>query len=442
MARRATTVLAAVLVAGAFGAAVAAAAPRTFRVSAPADADSDGASGNPQINATGRFVAYESAATNLAPDPDGPVRDIFVTDTRRGTTRLVSYGLAGAGADGPSFDPALNHGGGIIAFASNATNLVNNDLNGVEDVFVQKPSSMVRASVAASSGGDANGPSTEPDISADGRYVAFVSSATNLVSGDTNGVADVFVRDLVLGLTARVSVGPGGRQANGPSGAPAISADGHVVSFASAADNLVSRDSNHVRDVFVRDSRRHRTEIVSVSSTHHQQDRAVAAPFQQVSDLSADGRYVVFDSDATNLVPGDANRRTDVFVRDRLKRLTRLESENSAGFQGDNDSFLPAITPNARLIAFASFASNLVGVDAPGQDTFVRDARANRIALIDVGASGQRRGPERRHQLLERPSVSDGGRIGVFTSTANGLVPGDHNGLADVFVRILRYPRR
>ena len=168
-----------------------------------------------------------------------------------------------------------------------------------------------RVSVAGD-GTQANDPSYSSAISADGRYVAFQSDASNLVPGDTNQARDVFVRDLRSGTTRRVSVATGGTQANDPSYSPAISADGRYVAFESNASNLVTGDTNHSFDVFVRDFRSGTTQRVSVAS-----DGTQANGDSYGQAISADGRYVTFDSDASNLVPGDTNHRTDVFVHDR-----------------------------------------------------------------------------------------------------------------------------
>jgi Tol biopolymer transport system component len=411
---------------------------RTLRV----HPNADGPSFNPVLSASGRVVAFHSEATNLGPaDRNGKVLDIYSVDRTNGFVRLVSRGLGNTPADGPSFDPAITRFGGGIAFASSATNLVSQDTNGVVDIFargIDRPA----ARVSIGSGGvQANGPSGNPDISRDGRYVVFESRASNLVPGDTNGKPDIFVRDLFAGTTTLVSVARGGGPANGTSGSAAISSNGRVVSFSSHASNLVRRDRNGITDVFVRVIPEGRTELVSVSSRGRQQNRSVRKGFTQISDVSGDGRYVAFDSDASTLVRGDRNRRTDVFVRDRRRDLTTLESENNRGFQGNNDSFAPVITPNGRFVAFESLATNLFPNDQPGEDIFVRDRRLDATTTVKVAGNGAPRGPEADSQLLQRPSISSSATVAAFASTARNLIVGDTNGIQDIFVRLMDPPR-
>lgn len=412
-------------------------APRTVMASRAADgAQSNGASEHPSLSPSGRGIAFDTTATNIAPgDSNGAVRDVVAIDGTTGQRRVVS-----AGGDGPSTNPVIAAGGQIVAFVSAASNLVPGDTNGVPDIFVRDGNGPIRLVSAAPDGTPANRPSSEPDISRNGRFVVFTSEASNLVPGDTNGRPDVFRRDLLTGKTIRISVTNKGAQANEGSGAPAISADGSVVSFASKASNLVGRDTNHVPDVFVRDIPEHRTERVSVSTAGIQQNKAVIAPFSQVSDLSRDGRFVVFDSDATNLVPRDENRRTDVFRRDRKTGRTELVSVSSTGFEGNNDSFEPTITPNGRFIAFESFASNLARHDGPREDIFVRDTVLGTTTIVNVPADGGQRAPELVKQLLQRPALSESGAVASFVSTAPNLVRPDDNGAGDVFTRLLAPP--
>ncbi len=265
------------------------------------------------------------------------------------------------------------------------------DTNGVSDAFVYERLSGTTERVSVSStGAEANGTSFAPAISADGRFVAFSSDATNLVPGDTNGQTDVFVRDRCLtngvpvaGCTAkteRVSVSSSRAQGNGDSSTPVLSADGRLVAFASEADDLVIGDTNHAFDVFVHDGMTGMTERVSVDSTGAQANAASIEHFCPA--LSADGRFVAFESDATNLVPGDTNGTTDVFVRDRLAATTDRVSVDSAGAQANDRSDFPAISADGSVVAFVSTASNLVPDDTnvcgsfmtPGScpDLFVR----------------------------------------------------------------------
>ena len=184
----------------------------------------------------------------------GEDQDLFVHDRHNGTTRRVSIGLGGAEANGTSFDPALSADGRFVVFNSGASNLVPGDTNGTNDVFLHDLQTGATRRVSRGLGGaEADGASFEPAISADGRIVAFTSFASNLVLGDTGIASDVFVSDSHTGRIRRVSVGPGGIEGNSTSAQPSISADGRVVAFSSRASNLVpATDTNELFDVFVR----------------------------------------------------------------------------------------------------------------------------------------------------------------------------------------------
>ncbi len=208
-----------------------------------------------------------------------------------------------------------------------------------------------------------------PSISADGRYIAFTSSASNLVPGDTNRNSDVFVHDTVTGTTSRVSIDSDGHQANGSSWHPSISADGRHIAYGSRASNLVAGDSNGRDDVFVHDTVTGTTRRVSIDSNGNQASSDLEAP-----SISADGRYIAFTSQASNLVAGDTNGADDVFVHDTLTGTTRRVSTNSDGDQANASSMDPRISANGRYIAFYSYASNLVPGDTNGKlDVFVYD---------------------------------------------------------------------
>lgn len=382
---------------------------RTLRVSTD-----PGPSRDPVISTDGRHVAFVTA--------DGPSSHVVVLDRTTGVRRRVTEG-----ADGSSGAPAISGDGAIVAFESAATNLTPSaaDANGAADVFVRDRRGPVERVTAGS------GPSTAPDLSADGNLVIFSSEAADLVPGDTNGRADVFVFDRRSRTTRLISRGPDGRPLPGRSGTPAISGDGRFVVFESEVAD--------VAQVFVAELSTGRVERVSVSSREVPQDRAVAAPFRMSPDISRDGRYVVWESDAANLVREDINRRTDVFLRDRLRGRTTLVSAASSGIQGDNDSFSPRISPSGKAIAFQSFASNLVppSEDGPREDVFVRDLRHGTTTIASITSSGARRAAELTGPILQRPAIGNDATLAAFTSSAPNLVAGDGNGTSDVFVRLM-----
>ena len=415
---------------------------RTLRASIGFDgSQADGPSQNPFLSSTGRVLALDTSATNVFEgDANGAVRDVVKIDLSTGGRRLISASPAEGGANGPSTAPVTSADGNRVVFVSEASNLVADDTNGVADLFVRDGGGdLVRVSLGAD-GVEANGPSYQPDLSENGRILTFTSDASNLDVDDTNNAPDVFVRDLDVGVTKRVSIGPEG-QGNARSSQPAISADGKVIAFESGASNLVPEDTNGIADVFVIDLTRAELERVSISSNNRQQEKAVIPPFTQVPDISGDGRYVVFDSDSTRLVPNDTNGRTDVFMHDRTDSTTELISASTANVQGNNDSFAPRIVPDGEFVAFQSLATNLTpGDDGPREDIFVRDVKRDATSVVNVPNDGSARAPELVPQLLQRPVLSNDGRVAAFASTSPNLVAGDDNGVSDVFIRRLDPP--
>jgi Tol biopolymer transport system component len=392
----------------------------------PNGAEADGDSFNPVISVDGRFVAFHSSASNLVPSDTNSAPDVFVRDRRRGVTSRASVRTGGAQVDDASFDSAISADGRFIAFWSFATNLVAGDRNGLTDVFVHDRQMGVTRRVSVGRGGaEGDGDSSGASISADGRFVAFCSTASNLVPGDLIGRGDIFVRDRRSGVTHLVTIGASGAPSNDLSCAPSISANGRFVAFQSFASNLVPGDTNGLMDVFVRDRDLRLTRRVSVRSLGGQASDQSGRP-----DISADGRFVAFDSAASDLVPNDTNDDGDVFVRDRRMGVTRRVSVGPDGGQADGTSFIADITTDGRFVAFLSVATNLVPGDTNGiTDVFVRD-RSTSVTRRVSGRQGA------LPDIVDKPvSLSADGRFVVFTSVADSLVPGDTNGLLDVFVR-------
>lgn len=269
-----------------------------------------------------------------------------------------------------------------------------------------------------------------PSVSADGRYVVFSSTASNLVAGDTNKASDVFVRDRRTGTTRRVSVSSAGTQADrGSNTAPlAVSADGRYVVFASPATNLVAGDRSDASDVFRRDMTTGRTALVSRSSTGLQSNRSSEYP-----RMTPDGRYVAFTSTATNFVPGPTGLQYEVFLRDLRTGTTSWVSTRRSGGAATRGSFLQSLSADARYIAFTSDSTDLVPGDTNGSsDVFIRDRRTGTLRR----ASGTGTGTQADSGSADGALSADGSRI-AFTSLADNLVAGDSNGVADVFLRVL-----
>ena len=331
--------------------------------------EADGASGDAALSADGRFVVFTSLATNLvAGDGNGRV-DVFVHDRVTGATERVSVDSSGAEADADCLDPVISADGRFVAFDSAATNLVANDGAGV-DVFVRDRQAGTTARVSVdSSGAESNGDCTLPSISGDGSLVAFVSTASNLVAGDLNGVQDAFVHDRGSGATERVSVDSSGVEANDRSFHVALSEDGQVAAFDTSATNLDALDDSNPLNVvvFAHDRATGATERVSVGS-----GGTLTSLDSTLGSVSADGRIVAFAS-AGILVGDDSGAFWDVFVHDRLTGITSRVSVDSAGAEADGASSLPAITPDGKSVAFSSDAANLVAGDGNGSgDVFVR----------------------------------------------------------------------
>ena len=386
----------------------------------------------PAISADGRFVAFEirppptwSAATATAD------YDVFVHDRQTGATERVSVATGGTEATGgDSYVPVISADGRFVAFYSTATNLVSGDTNGVADVFVHDRQTGTTERVSVATGGaQGNDQSYLPAISADGRFVAFESHANVLVGGDTNGAYDIFVRDRQTGTTERVSVATGGTEATGGNSvAPAISADGRFVAFESAATDLVGGDTNGKTDVFVHDRQTGTTERVSVATGGGQATGGNSA----AAAVSADGRFVAFDSAATNLVGGDTNGTSDIFVHDRQTGTTERVSVATGGGQATGGNFNAAISADGRFVAFNSNASDLVGGDTnAASDVFVRDRQTGTTERMSVATDGsQATGGD-----STAPAISADGRFVAFDSAATNLVAGDTNAVDDVFVR-------
>ena len=353
--------------------------------------------------------------------------DVFLHDRGTGATTRVSVATGGGQASHDSSQAVMSYDGRYVAFTSLAVNLVAGDSNRATDVFVHDRATGATTRVSVATGGfEAKVDSFLPDLSGDGRFVAFASAA-DLVAGDTNGLVDVFVHDRLQGTTTRTSIGNGGVQATGGiSRSPALSADGRYVAFESGAPNLAPRDANMATDVFVHDTRMYQRRRISISTGGGQASSSSLRP-----SLSAEGRYVAFESYAPNLVAGDTNGEYDVFVHDRVTGETTRVSVATGGRQATGRSLAPSMSGDGRYVAFESSAPDLVPGDTNGvYDVFVHDRVTGETTRVSVDSLGT----QAAGLFSSAPALSADGRYVAFMSAAPNLVAGDTNNVYDVFV--------
>ncbi len=390
-------------------------------------AQANGSSGSGGISADGRYVMFDSTASNLVSGDTNAAQDVFVRDLNTATTERVSVSSTGAQANAGSGLASISADGHVVAFTSSASNLVPGDTNGVPDIFVRNlVTGMTQRVSVSSTGAQANGGSSYATLSGDGNLVGFSSAASNLVRGDTNNDNDLFVHNVTTGATERVNMSSTGAQADiGTSAWVHISSDGRFVAFSSAAP-LVAGDTNHRGDVFERNLVTGTTVRVSVSSTGAQ----VSKPSNAMG-ISADGSVVVFFSDASRLVRHDTNHQYDVFVHNRGTSRTRRVSISNSGAQAHLSSTVAAISADGTIVAFESAATNLDGADSNGRwDIFVRNRVLHRTWRVSVSSS-----EVQANGASYLPAISADGRFVTFQSEASNLVKGDTNGVFDIFVR-------
>lgn len=384
----------------------------------------------PSISYDGRWIAFDSTASNLVPGDSNGLIDGFLVDRWNGTVARITVSSLGAQANDTAGDVFISGDASAIAFDSLASNLVPLDLNGTVDTFVHVRATGVTERVSVDSAGvEGNGPSFIPSLSADARHVAFRSKATNLTAGDTNAKDDCFVRDRLLGTTERVSVSSSGVQGNGHSNEPELSGDGRYVVFQSHAANFDGLDANGLADLYLRDRLLATTVLVSRtpagSAGNGESINAV---------ISHDGARIAFESSAEDLAP-DGNGLRDAFVWERATGLCARVSKGVGGAQPNGDSYLACISPDGRWVGFYSDASNLVVGDTNGQtDFFVVDLTTGSLQRESV-SSGGAQGSATAGGGATFAGLSWGARVAVFESQHSNLVPLDLNSSRDIFAR-------
>lgn len=405
-----------------------AAPPPTILVSVNTDgAAGDNASVAPSISSSGNRIAFQSFADDLVAGDDNEFSDVFVRDVKKDTTERVSVDRSGHDANAGSFGSSISANGRYVAFQSDASDLVAGDGNGVNDVFVRDLRTDRTERISA--GIKANDPTRRVDgasISGNGRLVTFQVSV-----GSPASSTEIYVRDRVAHSTSKVSVSTTGGQADGSSWQPRISRNGVYVAFISTATNLVEAETTGSGDVFRRDLAAHRTVLVSKDRFGGPADDSAlgGAPA-----ISADGRYVVFHDQASDLVADDTNGEPDVFRRDMTtKKTVRVsvtsDEEQVSGF-GSFHTVGMGISDGGRYVAFSSDFSFLTDNDTNGQpDVFLRDVAAGTTTLVSAGMDSKS-----PNGYSIQPSITGTGCFVTFSSFADGITDDDTNdGIDDIF---------
>ena len=385
----------------------------------------------PSISANGRFVTFSSAATNLVAGDTNGVADVFLHDRATGETTRVSLANGGGQATGgQSTASAITDDGRYIAFLSEATNLVAGDTNGVRDAFLHDRESSTTTRISVSTGGvEGDQNAFEVAMGSGNRYIGFASSATTMVAGDTNGTPDIFLHDTTTAVTNRESVASGGTEGTGGTSSQSVSltADGTILVFFTDNSNLVGGDTNGTNDVFLRRPGSNNTERVSIVTGGAQGTGGDALG----AVISGDGGIVAFQASMTNLVAGDTNGTQDIFVHETSTGTTTRVSVSSGGAEATGSSFAPAVNLDGRYVAFVSGAANLVAGDTNGvNDVFLHDRQTAVTSRMNVSLSG---GAEANGASATVKLSRDCPHI-AFDSAGTNLVAGDTNGSGDVFV--------
>jgi PKD repeat protein len=389
-------------------------------------AEANGSSINPSVSADGRYAVFESTASNLIDGDLNNSSDIFLVDTANGTIQRISEPAGGGDASGSSNNPSISANGQFIVFESFAPNLVANDTNNAVDIFIydRLSQSLERVSVA-SNNTEGNSHSFSPSVSADGRFVTFYSISSNLAAGDNNRAVDVFVRDRNSGETRIVSTDSNGNPGNMASWQPVISADGQFIAFSSNASNLVSGDTNGVQDIFLYEMSS--TNITMLSKAN---DGTPGNALSAYPAISASGDYVVFESDASNLVSGDGNGLTDVFVADVLQSSVTRISITTDGGDSNAPAYQPRISQDGRFVSYYTYASNIVQPDPNDvEDVFLYDQHTGAIDMITRTAAGE---PSNGSSFTA--ALNSDGLYVITSSLASNFDPADTNDLEDIYL--------
>jgi Tol biopolymer transport system component len=383
------------------------------------------------ISGNGRYIAFTSAAADLVPDDTNNHTDIFVKDRSTGVLERVSVNASGGQASGVSsqgytgsFDSSISADGRYVAFASAANNLIPDDLNNRTDIFVKdRQTGAVRLVSVTSAGVQASGECTDPDISADGRYVVFNTQSNNLTAGTPSGNHQIYWKDLQTGAIERVSVDAVGEPLMGSAYESSVSGDGNLVVFM-----LEQFFGSGGFQIYQRNVSAGTTSVISLNTAgepgNSESTEAV---------ISRDGRRVVFRSRASDLVESDTNFSPDIFVRDLQTSTTVRVSVASNGTESAGSCYNPALSDDGRFAVFRSAATTLVAGDLNDRDDiFLHDLQTGETVRVSVADGGT----EGNGGSLGAKIAGSGATV-AFISSASNLVPADSNDSnADVFVAV------
>jgi len=383
------------------------------------------------LSAKGRWMVIESKSLNLLPEGGDFNNDIYLYDTAKDVTVQVSRTADGGDTTLGGTRAAISRSGRHVVYDSPDPEIVPPDTNVASDVFlVDVKKGLTERMSVTSEGLGVAGQSTLADVNRNGKLVVFQSSASQLVPGDTNNKKDIFLRDRKKGTTTRLSLASDGSQADEDCECPAISDSGRFVAFTTKAA-LVPEDTNGYEDVYVIDVKKQVIVRGSVATDGSQGDwteGSLAPRSGPDISISSNGRFLAFHTDALNLAEGTV--KPSIVLRDLKKQTTTLVSRHSDGTAGNSSSFHPAISPEGRFVSYQSYATNLVDGDTEGHvDIFVTDVKKGLTERVSVGPEGVA-----GNLNSAMSSLSARGKWVAFSSEASNLIEDDTNGSTDVFL--------
>lgn len=405
--------------------------PGSIRVVSTSDegVKGNGESSNPAMPADGSKLAFHTGSTNLDPADTDPLFDEYVKDLETGDITLISTSDTGVKANGESWFPVFSADGSKVAFRSGATNLDPADTDSRWDVYAKElATGDIQLGSTSDTGEKSNGSAFNPFLSGDGSILAFRSSATNLDPGDTDNKWDAYVKNLTTGDIRLVSTSDAGVKGNESSGNPGLTLDGSVVVFYSGATNLDPADTDEVPDIYVKDLTTGDLRLVSTSDEGIKGNDGSILPF-----ILPDGSKVVFSSRATNLDPADPDDIQDIFLKNLITGETTLVSTSSTGEKANGDSGNPYPTADGSFLAFTSQATNLHPADTdPLEDVYLKDLRTGEVRLLSTTDDGVKGNGHSQNPAL----AADGTRV-AFHSEATNLDPADGDAILDIYAKDL-----